>query len=49
MMTNAWNLNNVSYQKGWGAEVWWNSFSLLIVFKLYDLNLISYLSAINTS
>jgi Ca2+-binding EF-hand superfamily protein len=21
MMTNAWNLNNVSYQKGWGAEV----------------------------
>lgn len=21
MMTNAWNLNNVSYKKGWGAEV----------------------------
>ena len=21
MMTNAWNLNNVSYSKGWGAEV----------------------------
>jgi hypothetical protein len=21
MMTNAWNLNNVSYGKGWGAEV----------------------------
>jgi hypothetical protein len=20
MMTNAWNLNNVSYNKGWGAE-----------------------------
>ena len=20
MMTNAWNLNNVSYQKGWGTE-----------------------------
>jgi len=22
MMTNAWNLNNISYKKGWGAEVW---------------------------
>jgi Ca2+-binding EF-hand superfamily protein len=21
MITNAWNLNNVSYQKGWGGEV----------------------------
>jgi len=21
MMTNAWNLNNVNYSKGWGAEV----------------------------
>jgi Ca2+-binding EF-hand superfamily protein len=21
MMTNAWNLNNASYKKGWGAEV----------------------------
>lgn len=20
MMTNAWNLNNASYKKGWGAE-----------------------------
>lgn len=20
MMTNAWNLNNVSYKKGWGTE-----------------------------
>jgi hypothetical protein len=25
MMTNAWNLNNASYKKGWGAEVWWGT------------------------
>ena len=22
MITNAWNLNNTTYQKGWGEEVW---------------------------
>ena len=21
MMTNAWNLNNVTYKKGWGGEI----------------------------
>ena len=26
MITNAWNLNNVSYKKGWGAEVWGSPF-----------------------
>jgi hypothetical protein len=22
MITNAWNLNNTNYKKGWGGEVW---------------------------